>query len=153
MKAGCYWNYHTDVVNVLLIFSEKYKHKFNKYSVADTTFQRGQSKSWENLSSKSNSIEEQMVWICIVFTFNLLESWSRGESECKKTFYSKTRSLAFVLWCCGYILSARDQVFCVKFLLRDVKNDTVSNCSKIASCWLVLVFNIVVKSLKAMQKL
>ena len=37
-------------------------------------------------------------------------------------------------------------MFCVQFLLRDIKNDTVPNCSKIVSCWLVLVFNIVDKS-------
>ena len=39
-------------------------------------------------------------------------------------------------------------MFCVQLLLRDIKHDTVSNCSKIVSCWLVLVFNVVDKSFK-----
>ena len=38
-----------------------------------------------------------MLWISIVFTFCLLESWSRGQSECANIFHSKTKSLAIVL--------------------------------------------------------
>ena len=39
------------------------------YTAVGTTFQGGQSKIWKNLYLKSKSIEEQMVWISIVFTF------------------------------------------------------------------------------------
>ena len=39
-------------------------------------------------------------------------------------------------------------MICDQFLLRDINHDTVSNCSKIASCWLVLVFNVVDQSFK-----
>ena len=102
----------------------------------------------KNSVFKSNSIAEQMVWISVVFTFYLLESWSRGKSEWKNIFHCKMSSLAFVLKYCRDILLARDHVFFVDFLLRDTKHDAVFNCSKIASCWLVLVFNVVGKSFK-----
>ena len=46
----------------------------NPHPVVNTTYQRSQLKIWKNLSLKSKSIEEQMVWISIVFTFYLLES-------------------------------------------------------------------------------
>ena len=37
-------------------------------------------------------------------------------------------------------------MFFVQILLRGINNDTVSDCSKITSCWLVLVLNVVNKS-------
>ena len=53
---------------------KKSKNSRKTDAAADTTFQRSQSKIWKNLSVKSKSIEEHMVWISIAFTFYLLES-------------------------------------------------------------------------------
>ena len=39
-------------------------------------------------------------------------------------------------------------MICDQFWLRDINHDTVSNCSKIVSCWLGLVFNVVDQSFK-----
>ena len=51
----------------------------------------------KNPSLKPFSVEEQMTWISIVFTFRLLESWSREQDENAVIFDSKTQYLVIVL--------------------------------------------------------
>ena len=84
-----------------------------------------------------------MFQISIVFTFCLLES--RGQNNCTNIFHRKTKYLIISNYFIDIVL-ARNQVFSVQFLLRDIKHDTIFVCRKISSCCLVLVFNVVNKS-------
>ena len=87
------------------------------------------------------------ISVCI-YCFHFLFPWSRYQSEWKKFFHSKKKSLTIELWYFRDIILARDQVFFAQFLLIDIKHDTVFKCGKVSFCCLFLFFNGVNKSLR-----
>lgn len=101
--------------------------KFSKFSLHKCW-------KWRKIPSlKSQSIEGQMVSLSIVFTFCLLESWSRDQSEWTNAFHNKTKFLATVLRYYRYIVLRRCHVFFVHFLLIYIKHDIVFTYSKITN--------------------
>ena len=96
------------------------------------------------LTTKKSSIfviiEYRRTDVPDIYCFHLLFS-----NNCTNIFHRKTKYLIISNYFIDIVL-ARNQVFSVQFLLRDIKHDTIFVCRKISFCCLVLVFNVVNKS-------
>ena len=150
-----------DKKNIRQINRVNYMHYMNLISIrqlcditatVNTAFQRGPSKISKSLPPLMLIINRNSVFKIIVyrrtdvldiqfslFYFCLHVSWSCGQNVIPNIFRTKTKSLTLVLQYCRYISLSKDQLFFPQFLQRDIKHDTIFDCSQITDRFLFSV--------------